>query len=249
MTKKTTLFLAVIFAFTFTIKAQENKNEHSVKVVGTAEMEIVPDEIYVSVTLKEYTKDKKKFTIEELEKNLVNFIEKVAATDKKDIKMDNMSAYVISMKRKNKDEVITKSYDVKFKNSQQVYQLYSVMDSLGISKAYVSKYSHSKMDEYKKQIKINAIKAARDKAEYLMLAIGEKAGKAISVVEKTGFVSVNDGTYDNRRENNYYSNTNYSMVQSRSLIGGSDDIGGSESTIGDKTIKLNYSIDAEFAIQ
>lgn len=247
--KKTILILSAIFAFAFTIKAQETKEEHSIKVIGTAEMEIVPDEIYVSVTLREYTKDKKKFVIEELEKNLVNFIEKVTATEKKDIKMDNMSAYVLSMKRKNKDEVITKSYDVKFKNSQQVYMLYSVMDSLGISKAYVSKYSHSKMDEYKKQIKINAIKAAKEKSEYLLLAIGEKPGKALSVTELTGFVTVNDGTYDNGRENNYYSNSNsYSMVQSRSLVlGGSDSSG--ESTIGDKTIKLNYTINAEFQIQ
>lgn len=245
--KKTILILAAIFAFAFTTKAQETKNEHSIKVIGTAETEIVPDEIYVSVTLKEYTKDKKKFSIEELEKNLVNFIEKITLTEKKDIKMDNMSAYIISMKRKNKDEVITKSYDVKFKNSQQVYQLYSVMDSLGISKAFVSKYSHSKMDEFKKQIKINAIKAAREKADYLMLAIGEKAGKAINVTEVSGFVSVDDGTYD-RRENNYYSNTRNGYSQVSSIVAGisSDDI---ENAIGGKTIKLNYSINAEFAIQ
>ena len=95
----------------------------------------------MSVTLKEYSKDKGKFTIEELEKSLVNYLEKVTITDKKDIKMDNMSGYLISLKRKNRDEVITKSYDVKFKNSQQIYQLYSVMDSLGISKASVRKYS------------------------------------------------------------------------------------------------------------
>lgn len=249
--KKTILILSAIFAFAFTTKAQETKDEHSIKVIGTAEMEIVPDEIYVSVTLREYTKDKKKFTIEELEKNLVNFIEKVTTTDKKDIKMDNMSAYVLSMKRKNKDEVITKSYDVKFKNSQQVYMLYSVMDSLSISKAYVSKYSHSKMDEYKKQIKINAIKAAKEKATYLLEAIGEKAGKAISVSEPSGFVSVNDGT-DNY-ERNFRGNT-YSNVSQSASFGGSGywDVGGSgsgENTIGDKTIKLNYTINAEFAIQ
>lgn len=252
--KKTTLLLSAIFAFVFITKAQDHKPEHSIKVIGTAEMEIVPDEIYLSVTLREYTKDKKKFTIEELEKNLVNFIEKVTSTDKKDIKMDNMSAYVLSMKRKNKDEVITKSYDVKFKKSQQVYMLYSVMDSLGISKAYVSKYSHSKMDEYKKQIKINAIKAAREKADYLMEAIGEKSGKAISVIEVTGFVSVNDGTYDNGRENNYYSNSSYGVVQSRTSgvfsSGSFSSEGVSEdNTIGDKTIKLNYTINAEFVIQ
>jgi uncharacterized protein YggE len=245
--RKTILILSAILAFSLTSKAQTAPAEHSVKVVGTAEMEIVPDEIYVSVTLKEYMKDKKKFTIEELEKNLVNFLEKTTMTEKKDIKMDNMSAYVLAMKRKKKDEVITKSYDVKFRNSQQVYELYSVMDSLGISSAYVSKYSHSKMDEYKKQIKINAIKAARDKADYLMSAIGQTAGKAISVSELNGFVTVDDGTYDNRRENNYYSNS-YSQSQTSFSFGDSGS-SGLETAIGGKTIKLNYTINAEFAIQ
>ena len=109
-----------------------------------------------------------------------------------------------------------------------------------------------KMDEYKKHIKINAIKAAREKADYLLLAIGEKPGKAISVSEPTGFVSVDDGTYDNR-ERNYYSNSSYGIVQSRTsgVFSGSDISGerAGENTIGDKTIKLNYSINAEFAIQ
>lgn len=248
MSKKTILILVAISALAFTTKAQDTKTEHSIKVIGTAEMEIVPDEIYMSVTLREYTKDKKKFTIEELEKNLVNFIEKVTVTDKKDIKMDNMSAYVLSMKRKNKDEIISKSYDVKFKNSQQVYMLYSAMDSLGISKAFVSKYSHSKMDEYKKEIKIKAIKAAREKANYLLEAIGEKAGKAIFVEEKTGFVTVDDGTRNGRDYINNYSSMSNSLVQTRYMIGSGDE-SGSDNTIGDKTIKLNYVINAEFAIQ
>ena len=240
------LLLSAIFAFTFLTKAQDTQKEHSIKVIGTAEMEIVPDEIYMSVTLREYTnKDKKKFTIEELEKNLVNYIEKITTTDKKDIKMDNMSAYVLSMKRKNKDEIITKSYDVKFKNSQQVYLLYSVMDSLGISKASASKYSHSKMDEYKKQIKINAIKAAREKANYLMEAIGEKAGKAIGVTEVTGFVSVDDGTDDNIRGNSFY-RSRYSQSNTTEDNASAVEVG---NTIGDKTIKLNYAINVEFAIQ
>ncbi|HEY0029449.1 MAG TPA: SIMPL domain-containing protein [Bacteroidia bacterium] len=244
--KKTILLYSAILLFAPTVTAQDTKIEHSVKVIGTAEMEIVPDEIYMSVTLKEYTKDKKKFTIEELEKNFVSFIEKVTMTDKKDIKMDNMSAYILSMKRRNKDEVISKSYDVKFKNSQQVSQLYSVMDSLGISRAYVSKYSHSKMDEYKKQIKINAIKAAKEKANYLLEAIGEKAGKALSVGEQDGFVSIDDGTSENFRGN--VSNNSYIsyQYQSRSVIEESTPI---DNAIGGKTIKLNYSINAEFAIQ
>lgn len=223
--------------------SQTGKTEHAIKVIGTAEMEVVPDEIYMSVTLKEYTKDKKKFSIEELEKAMVNYLDKITGTDKKDIKMDNMSAYMISLRRKNKDEVITKSYNVKFKNPQQVAQLYSVMDSLGISGAYVSRYSHSKMDEYKKEIKTKAIIAARDKAVYLLAAIGEKTGKAISVSERSGLVVVDDGTYDRYRSNTY-SQSNTRLDNYAGSLFESD----KESTVGDKTIKLHYEIEAEFEI-
>lgn len=242
---KKIILLSSLFLLCLSAKAQISANEHTIKVIGTAELEIVPDEIYVSITLREYTKDKKKFTIEELEKNLVNYIEKVTMTDKKDIKMDNMSAYIIGMKRKNKDEVITKSYDVKFKNAQQVYQIYAVMDSLGMSRAAVSKYSHSKMDEYKKQIKINAIKAARDKADYLMSAIGQMAGKAVEVEEKSGLVSIDDGINNTYRTRNEYAQSNVSYR----LMDGGFEPSSSDDKIGDKTIKLSYNIEVEFEIK
>ena len=246
--KKIILVASAILALSLLGKAQETKKEHTIKVIGTAELEIVPDEIYVAVTLKEYTKDKKKFTIEELEKSFVNYVEKATMTDKKDIKMNDLDACMISMKRKkNKEELISKTYSVKFKNAQQVYQVFSVMDSLGISSASISKYSHSKMDEYKKQIKITAIQAARDKANYLLMAIFEKAGKAVSVTENSGFVTVDDGVYRNRYDN-YYGNVSNRVSQSYESMGGSreEDL---DSGISEKTIKLRYEINAEFEIQ
>ena len=43
--------------------------------------------------------------------------------------------------------------------------------------------SHSKITEYRKDLKIKAIKAARDKGLYLTEAIGEKLGEAITINE------------------------------------------------------------------
>lgn len=238
------LALAIALLCTSVIFAQDKK-EHTVKVMGTAEMEVVPDEIYLAVTLKEYVKDKKKYTIEELEKGLVSFVTKSIAVPQADIKMDNMNAYIMSLRRKNKEEIVSKSYEIKFRNSEQVYMLYSVMDSLGISMARVSRYSHSKMDEYKKQIKINAIKAAKDKAGYLLEAIGSKAGKAVSVTEMSGLVSVDDGIGND----NYYGFRGNVSNVSQSYIEFNDysrkDIG---DMVGGKTIKLRYEISAEFEI-
>ncbi|TND10564.1 MAG: hypothetical protein FD123_206 [Bacteroidetes bacterium] len=216
---------------------------HSISVIGTAEMEIIPDEIYVSISITEFTKDKKKYLVEELEKSMVNFIETVTATPRKEISMDDLDADLIALKRKSKkDAVITKSYEVKFKEQKQVSKLFAAMDSLNISSAYVVRYSHSKMDEFKKQIKIDAIKAAKTKAEYLLTAIGSRAGKPLSVVEPSGFVTIDDGTYRPFRGNTFQYNGSYLENNSDK-----EDIGG-ESSIGGKKIKLHYSINAEFEI-
>jgi uncharacterized protein YggE len=219
--------------------AQEKK-DRSIHVIGTAEMDIVPDEIYVSLSIKEYVKDKKKYTIEELEKGVVNYITKTTAVAMEDIKMDNMSAYVISMKRKkNKEEIITKSYMVKFSKGEQVYMLYSVMDSLGIYAANVSRYSHSKMDDYKRQIKINAIKSAKEKASYLLEAIGSKAGKPLSITEYNGMV-ISDALSTLPGVTNSYSQSYYKDMDKMDKL--------EEDMVGGKTIKLRYDITAEFEI-
>ena len=82
----------------------------SIAVIGTAELEVVPDEIYVNADLREFTKEKKKYLIEDLQKGMVNFIETVCGTPQKDITMDDVDGDVIALKRKTRDAEITKSY-------------------------------------------------------------------------------------------------------------------------------------------
>lgn len=224
------------------------QKEQSIRVIGTAEMEIVPDEIYISLTLKEYMKDKKKMAIEQLEEGLVNYLNTKVKVDSKDIKMENLDARIVAMKRsRNKEEMISKSYVVKLKSTRQAVELFVAMDSLGMSSAYVSRYSHSKMEEYKKQIKINAIKAAREKADYLMAAIGQKAGKAFSVIESSGYVQIDD---DTRYPRGGYAQSNIAY-NSHSLISssGMDLESEGSNEIGEKTIKLRYSIEVSFLIE
>jgi uncharacterized protein len=243
---KKLIFLFAIF-ISFNASAQTQQKVNSIKVIGTAEMEIVPDEIYMSITINEYMKDKKKVMIEDLEKNFVNYMETVVKAEKQNITMENLDARMIALKRKqNKDELIRKNYEVKLKNFDQVMDVLVAMDSLKMY-AYVSRLSHSKMDEYKKQIKINAIKAARDKADYLMAAIGQKAGKAISVVETDGYVGVEDrlSAYGGRafRGNTFAQSNSYMEERDMRMEDGG------VSGLGSRTIKIRYQIEAEFAIE
>jgi uncharacterized protein len=215
----------------------------SISVVGSAEIEIVPDEIYVSVTLREFTKDKKKYTIEELEKAFVNFVEKETGVTRKEIKMDNMDATVIALKRKSKDAVLQNTYEIKYSKPAQVNTLFAAMDSLNISNAYVVRYSHSKMDEYKKQIKINAMKAAKEKATYMLEAIGSQCGKPLEVHETTGYVTV-----DGESQYPQIRNVMQKYSNSSSVSGLYYDEDKTETTIGGKTIKLRYEVNCTFEI-
>ena len=116
------------------------------------------------------------------------------------------------------------------------------MDSLGARKAFISKYTHSKMDEYKKQVKIDAIKAAQAKAEYLMNAIGSRAGKPVSVTENSGYVVVDE----DRRAFRGNTFTSYPQMNSAYESGGSSE--DNLNPLGNKTIKISYEINVEFEI-
>ncbi|MBI3511022.1 MAG: SIMPL domain-containing protein [Bacteroidetes bacterium] len=200
---KTTLFSAA-FAFICIAAPSQNSSvnistappEHTITVTGISEMDIVPDEIYVNVGIEEFTKDKKKFFIEELESGFLNFLDKSAATPATDVKMDYTDARIIAMKRKQKDAIISKTYEVKFKNSDQVTLLLIAEDSLHLNNVYIKRYSHSKLDDYKQQVRAKAMADANDKAVYMLAAIGQKKGAAIYVHEIFSDVVVMDGIND-----------------------------------------------------
>jgi uncharacterized protein YggE len=53
-----------------------------------------------------------------------------------------------------------------------------------MDQAYISKMSHSRIDSIKKEMRIKAIKAAKDKATYLLTAIDAKPGKPLLIQER-----------------------------------------------------------------
>lgn len=61
--------------------------------------------------------------------------------------------------------------------------LISRLDDEATTNFRIVKIWHSKMTEYRKQLKIAAVKAAKEKALYLTEAINEKIGQAITIEE------------------------------------------------------------------
>ena len=185
---KNVFFLLASFLLSTSLFAQErNPFPRTITVNGSAEMEIVPDEIYVQVYLKEYEKKGGgKITIDKIRQDFLTAVRSLGLPDTS-ISVSGYDAnnYNPWWRKKNKKEELYASitYQVKLRNTAQVDQLVDKLDDNATQNFYISRTTHSKLDEFKRNLKIQAVKAAKDKAQYLSDAVGEKVGVAVTINE------------------------------------------------------------------
>jgi|SRR6218665_2916556 len=189
--------ILTIFAFallTQTASAQGGQSAYAsnpypktISVNGSAEMEIVPDEIYVQIRLGEYQEKGK--TVKSLDKIKAEFLSAYKSIGMPD-SLISIAAYsgagdYYEQKKKKKpsDMLAEITYQIKFSSSKQMDALVDKLDDEATKSFRIVSTSHSRITEFRKQLKIKAIQSARDKAIYLSEAIGEKPGDAISISE------------------------------------------------------------------
>jgi uncharacterized protein len=243
--KKITFFTLLLISAL--VKAQVNSvipqsipEKDVIEVTGTVEEEIMPDEIYVKITIREKMDAREKITIEQQEEKL-----KTAVTgsgiDIKNLSVSDLSADYIRVKWNKKDVMSKKEYVLKTTNTTQLKLFYKELDKIDIEDADIFRVTHSKLDSIKKAVRIKAIKAAKDKATYLLTSINENVGKCLLVQEQA-----TSTTRENYNVNAFYAKSN-SYYQNARFLDGSDDKNDEE--IGFKKIKVSYSIFCKFEIK
>ncbi|MBK8416581.1 MAG: SIMPL domain-containing protein [Bacteroidetes bacterium] len=75
------------------------------------------------------------------------------------------------------------TYIIKFSDTKSIDKLVPALNDNAVTNMYISKVSHSKMETFRKEIKIKSVQAAREKAIYLAESIGEKVGPALLIEE------------------------------------------------------------------
>lgn len=128
------------------------------------------------------------------------------------------------------------TYQVKLSTTRKMDELVQQMDDEATENFFISRVDHSKLQEYKKQLKIQAVQAAKEKAIYLAEAINEKVGEALTINDP-GEVTFypQPVMYANR------------MMKAEAM----DAAGGQEQTpnIDFKKIKLKFEVNAVFALK
>jgi uncharacterized protein YggE len=234
MKKITTMAFAILLAYSATFAqtvSSESKKAPYIEVTGSAEIEIVPDEIFITVTLQERYDGKDKVTMSTMEALFFEALKSISI-DTKDVSLANAQSDFSSYKWKKEDALARKSYVVLVHDAAMVSKLYTKLVEIDAEDAYISKTSHSKIEEYRKQVKINAMIATKEKAGYLLSSIDEEVGSPILIQERE--------TYDNPytiSQRSFNSNVSYDALDINA------------NNIGFQKIKLRYEIFAQFEIK
>ena len=226
---KKLIFAVFILFIVSNVQAQSVDLRRKIEVSGTAETEITPDIIYFSISLKEYMDGRNRVDITGLENQLIKSLAD-AGVPKDALTINNIAGYATYQKKRDPNFLASKQYRIKFHDLNKINQILSAIDPKGIQSTYIESYDYSKMDELKNELKLKALIAARDKAQYLLAGIGEKLGSAISITEEQG--------------------SNYMPVMRNLAMmdKASDSAANDEQDIDFKKIKLSFNINAVFEI-
>ncbi|MBE9466048.1 SIMPL domain-containing protein [Dyadobacter subterraneus] len=233
------LFITALSSFAQTTIVQQPL-QRKIEVSGFSEMEVVPDELYFSISLREYFNDEKnqkdKVIISTLEKQLIKAIAE-AGLPKEALSISGVGGYqnYVDKKKKPATFLENKQYELKIDRADKLDAILSKVESRGIQYANIARVDHSKKEEFKKQVKINALKAAKDKAAYLLEAVDQKLGPVLEIREV--------------EDNINYPQPMYAKANMRMMAASESADAVQDSDVQYQKIKISYRMQAVFEIK
>ena len=229
--------LISIFVFGLGVLAQDPSNTPVIEVSGSAERWVTPNEFTFKVTLLERIENKQKITIEQQEAALRDELGKLGVDVAKDLSVFDISSAYFRQK-KIRDVLGTKDYRLKIRDLNKIARLQELADRLNVSRLDLIDTDHSEIMQLRKETKMDALRAAKDKADYLLSTIGQRTGKAIYIKE----------IETEQSQPNIYSNTLLSANTTSNYRGRTGDDDTSEA-LSFSQIRLRFVINAKFEIQ
>lgn len=183
------LLFAISLLATLSLQAQTN--ERYIEVTGTSEIEIVPDEIHYLIEIREYFKEefdgkskpeeyRTKVPLAEIEQGLREALAN-SGIPQNAIRTQEIGDY---WRQQGQDFLVSKKFDITLTDFNQINEIVKRIDTKGINTMRIGELENNDMPAYHQKGKIEALKAARRKATYLVEALGKRLGEVIRIVEK-----------------------------------------------------------------
>lgn len=224
----------------------QNQERKFIEVTGSAEIKLQPDEIVVEIILTEYNDNGKKFKLDDLESEFYTILENNKIDTKKLIlENTNNQWYWYWYWHDRQDQYLTKTINLKLNKETDFLKLSEDLKVKWVQSIRVTKTSHSDVQRIRKEIKKEAMRAAKEKATYMLESVGEEIGGLLSVEELPENVP-------QQNQNPWYYNQNRTLqdVTSNSYVSSSNV--GVDSNAGvqnSNEIKLRFEVKAKFEIK
>lgn len=227
------ILLLIAFSIASFAQVMVPEEKPYIEITGEAEKEITPDEIYISITLLENQDGKDNRSIETQEKELKKGLSELGV-DLKNLTLSDAGSNYIKVKWLKKDAVGRTEYQLKVIDATMVGKVFEKLDQLKIQNAYIAKVDHSKMEIFEKEVRIEAIKDAKDRVDYLLTAIGETAGKPLIIRENA---------------NNFYPQVYRAQENMMYMKSSANMDAAADTSLDFKKIKIKASVYVKFAIK
>lgn len=201
-----------------------------IQVTGRAEKELTPDEFYLQIVINERD-SKGKISVESQQRDMVAVLRKLGVDVEKQLKMANLSSEFF---KKNTSVAMAK-YQLQLGSSGEVAKVWQALDDLGISNISILKVTHSQLDKYKQEVRLEAMRNARESAQEMAGAIGQTIGKCFYIYDSNS--NVLPVMYDNAV-----------LMRSAKAVADAESVA-EEDPLEFKTIKLEYGVQAKFVLE
>ncbi len=201
-----------------------------IQVNGRAEREIAPDEFYLQIVINERD-SKGKVSVESQQRDMIAALKRLGVNVEEQLKVANLSSEFF----KKNTSVATAKYQLQLGSSAEVGKVWQALDGLGISNVSILKVSHSQLERYKSEVRVEAMRNAKQNAATLAEAIGQTIGKGVY-----GYASL----YDVMPV--FYNNM--AVMRSAKAFDAAE-AAAEEEPLDFKTIKLQYSVQAKFVLE
>ncbi len=163
-----------------------------IEVSGTAEVEIVPDEIHYIIEMKEYFEEEfdgkskpedfaTKVPLDVIEQQVRRVI-KDAGVPADAVRTEEIGN---TWRERGMDFLVSKRLDITLSDFETIERIRKGLDTRGINAMYIGELKNKNMAEWHEKGRTEALKAARNKAEYMASAAGCRLGRVMRIVEGT----------------------------------------------------------------
>lgn len=183
---KNILILLCVFISSSSL-AQVNYQENTIKVTGSALLEFEPDEIHLIVHLKEVKKRDKQMSMASARTEFYKLCNNAGVANS-DIAVSNMTFDLINRRmsylgKKELDIDQKEIYDIKFTDMTKLLSLIKNLNQDYVDQLSLGKITHTKIEQFREDVKIDATKAAYRKAGLLAKAVDRNLSQVLFIEE------------------------------------------------------------------